>query len=97
MTNEIKPESRKAARAGRQPLDCGGLTPLFLRMVERALRRAFPVRPPHHGPCVDKPKRLQAAAVQSLAALTRRSERNIRGIAGRTFNHTREGVTHDAR
>ena len=28
--------SRKVVQLWRQPLDCGGLTPLFLRMMERA-------------------------------------------------------------
>ena len=35
--HESKRMSRKAARAWREPLDCGGLTPLFLRTVEGVL------------------------------------------------------------
>ena len=87
IESEPKWMSRKAARVWRQPLDCGGLTPLFLRMVEGALRRALPKRAriayrqcfaasPHDISCPSrgKPKRRQAGAVQSLAALTRLSQ-----------------------
>ena len=72
------------ARAWRQPLDCGGLTPLWLFVREPwSSRRWFLVvvcRPKclrslllaRRCSCRN-PKRRQAAALQSLAAPTRRS------------------------
>ena len=95
IQNEPKRQSRKAARTWRQSLDCGGWRPIFRSVV---LQNCVLLRPSCAAlesyatfaprlPC-GKPKRRQAAALQSLAALTRRSDVESEDV-GPAVHHAR--------
>jgi hypothetical protein len=77
IESESKRMSENAVRTGCKPLDCGGLPLLSVpRLAEgRGTSGAETPRARQGSPT---PKRRQAAAVHSLAALTRRSPRGIK-------------------